>query len=422
MARSGKDSWDKYYSGNDGIQVTVKKSCQYYETESSKSSIGTLSPGTVVTYRDALSRHIAGGGNTRIAFQRTGSDDVFYAGVDFFIKPGQVSRIDLSPEGFGLDNQTFTATEYYNRLISSIADRWDTNSYSGELYDYLMELVAFANTGSVNSADLAKIKTQGFPWGAIQSFFGEVIGPLSCIKRNLLSGLGINLSTSTIFMPPSSIALYDYKLISGGQEYLISAKAGKGTANQVKPKFVIDAVDKFLPPSLKNSKAYQVLNAINDNSVKGGAFAAWKIIQPTTDGTLTDACIADVVVNYDTRQGKSTNKLANPLIWQPFVKKHLLNQNINNVTYGQVRYKCETLIQAASRANSLQADLKSIFEYYLNESRVIYVKLSIAQPSGQPTFNVMNVDGVKKINSLELRSSNDSQNRTADKIGYDKVR
>lgn len=422
MARSGKDNWEKYYSGNDGIQVTVKKTCQYYDTDSSRSSIGTLSIGTVVTYRDPLSRHIASSANTRIAFQRTGSDDVFYAGVDNFIKPGSVSRIDLSPEGFGLDDQTFTVTEYYNKLINSIADRWDTNSYSGELYDYLMELVAFANTGNLNSADLAGIKTQGFPWGSIQSYFGEVIGPLACIRRNLLSGLGINLSNATISMPPSSVALYDYKLISGGQEYLISAKAGKGTANQVKPKFVIDAVDASLPLGLKNSKAYQVLNAINDNSVKGGAFAAWKIIQPNTDGTLTDACIADVVVNYDTRQSKSSNKLANKAIWQPFVSKHLLNQNINNVTYGQVRYKCETLIQAASRANSLQADLKSIFEYYLNESRVIYLKLSILQPGGQPRFNVMNVDGVKKINSLELRSSNDSQNRTADKIGFDKVR
>lgn len=422
MARSGKQAWEKYYSGNDGVQVAVKKSCQYYETEDTRSSLGTLSPGTVVTYRDALSRHIEQGGNTRIAFQRAGSDDVFYAGVDFFVKPGQVSRIDLSPEGFGMEDKTYTITEYYNKLIDSIADRWDKSNYSGELYDYLMELVSYANTGAVNSADLGGIKTQGFPWGAIQSYFGEVIGPLACIRRNLLSGLGVNLSSATISMPPSSVALYDYKLISGGQEYLISAKAGKGTANQVKPKFVIDAVDANLPRTLKNSKAYQVLNAINDNSVKGGAFAAWKIIQPSTDGTLTDACIADVAVNYDTRRGKSTDKLANQTIWQPFVDKHLLNQNIKNVTYGQVRYRCETLIQAASRVNSLQADLKSIFEYYLNESRVIYVKLALAQPGGQPTFTVMNVDGVKKINSLELRSSNDSQTRTADKIGYDKVR
>ena len=321
MARSGKEAWEKYYSGNDGVQVTVKKSCQYYETETSKSSLGTLSPGTVVTYRDALSRHIADGGNNKIAFQRSGSDDVFYASVDFFVKPGQISRIDLSPEGFGLEDQTYTVTAYYNKLIESITDRWDTNSYSGELYDYLMELVSFANTGSVNSADLAGIKTQGFPWGAIQSYFGEVIGPLSCIRRNLLSGLGISLSNATIFMPPSSVALYDYKLISGGQEYLISAKAGKGTANQVKPQFVIDAVDSILPTTLKNSKAYQVLQAIKDNSVKGGAFAAWKIIQPTTDNTLTDACISDVILNYDTRRGKSTDNLVNTTVWKPFVGK-----------------------------------------------------------------------------------------------------
>jgi hypothetical protein len=418
MARSGRENWIKYWKGNDGLSATVKKSCQYYETETSTRSVGTLSVGTTVTYRDPLSQHIDQGGNNKIAIQLVANGDVFYAPVDNFKKPGQVSRIDLSPEGFGLDNQTFSVTSYYNKLIESIVDRWDNNQYSGELYDYLIEIVEYANGGQSN---LTGIKTQGFPWGTIQSYFGEVIGPLACIKRNLLSNLGINLSGASIFMPPSSVALYDYKLIAGNKEYLISAKSGKGVANQVKPQFVIDAVDATLPTNLKNSAAYNLLKILKDNTVVRGAFLGWQSIQPSTDGTLTDACIADVIANY-TSGPRSLNKLANPSVWQAFVKKHFPNRKLQTITYGQVRYKCETLIQSASKSNSLHADLKSIFEYYLNESRVIYVKLTLTLPIGTPSFTVINVDGVKKVNSLELRSSNDSQSRTSDKIGFDKVR
>jgi len=74
-----------------------------------------------------------------------------------------------------------------------------------------------------------------FSWGEIQSFYAEVIGPIACIKRGLLSGL-INtagLGGSSIYMPSDSERLYDYKLILGNDEHLISAKSARGVSNQV---------------------------------------------------------------------------------------------------------------------------------------------------------------------------------------------
>ena len=419
MARSGKENWLKYWNGNDGLVVFVKKTTNYYETETSNKSVGTLSERTQVTYRDPLSQHINGGGNTKIAFQKSGSDDVFYAPIDNFVKPGRISSIDMKPEAFGLANVTLSSTDYYNRLINSILDRWDSEQLSGELYDYLTELVQYANGGQAN---ITGIRTNGFPWGAIQSYFGEVIGPLACVKRNLLSNLGINVSSASIMMPPSSEALYDYKLISGNNEYKISAKSGRGVANQVKPQLVLsDQIVPAISSTLKSTQAYRLLTELKDNSVILGAFKGYQVIQPTTDGTLTNACISDVIINY-TSGTKSRNKLANKQVWAAFVQKHLPNTNLNNATYGQVRYKCEKLIENASKTNSLQQDLKSIFEVFLNESRLIYVKLAITLPLGTPRFEVVNTPGVRRVNSLMLRTSNDSQARTSDRIGFDKVR
>jgi hypothetical protein len=414
---SGKSAWEKYYKNNDGISVEVKKSSPYYANETTSKVEGNLQIRTSVIYRDVFSQHISRGGNTKIAFQFNESGSVYYSPVDNFKKPGRVGNIDLKPEAFGIENETFNnSSSYYQRVIDSIADRWSTSDYSGELYDYLMELVAYANGGS---GDFAGIKTEGFDWGAIQSYFAEVIGPLACIKKGVLSDLQItNLQSAKIFMPPSSISLYDYKLIVGNQEYLISAKSGKGVSNQVKPQLMLPYVENTLSATLKSSQAYNLLKILGDYSVKTGAFLGWQLLQNTVE--LTPAAIADVAVNYEPRNKKSSDQIINVQPWAPFLTKYFPNSRA--VTYGQVRYKCETLIQTASRTGTLQTNLKKIFQEYLNNSRIIYVKMSVSMPDGRPTFSRINDNGVKSVNYLELRSSNDSQNRTSDRIGFDMVR
>jgi hypothetical protein len=409
---SGKSAWEKYYKDNDGISVEVKKSAPYYANETTSKIEGNLQVRTSVIYRDIFSRHISRGGNTKIGFQFNENGSVYYSPVDNFKKPGKLGRIDLKPSSFGIQSQTFNnASTYYQTVINSIADRWATSDYSGELYDYLMELVAYANGGS---GDFAGIKTEGFPWGTIQSFFAEVIGPLACIKKGVLSDLGItNISNAKIFIPPSSVPLYDYKLIVGGQEYLISAKSGKGVSNQVKPQFVTPYIESA---TLKSTKAYKLLKELANKSIKTGAFEGWKLLS----NELTPEAITDVEVNYEPRSKKSSDQIVNLQPWLPFLKKYFPNSK--TVTYGQVRFKCETLIQTASRTGDLHTDLKKIFEEFLNKSRIIYVKMSISMPDGRPTFTRMSDSGVKTVTSLELRSSNDSQNRTADRIGFDMVK
>jgi len=159
-------------------------------------------------------------------------------------------------------------------------------------------------------AVLLELKLRDLTGEQIQSYFAEVIGPLVCTKKGVLSDLQItNLQSAKIFMPPSSVTLYDYKLIVGNQEYLISSKSGKGVSNQVKPQLMLPYVENTLPITLKSSQAYSLLRILGDYSVKKGPFLGWQLLQGTTE--LTPAAIADVDSNYEPRNKKSSDQIIN---------------------------------------------------------------------------------------------------------------
>lgn len=418
MSRTkGKDTWEKYYNNKDNISIQIKKTAPYYADELTTKVEGNLPYDGIVIYKDGFSKHISRGGNTKLAFQFNPTGPIYYSPVDNFYKPGISSGLNLSPESFGIENQTFGNSEiYYQKVINSITDRWQSGNYSGELYDYLMELVSYANGGP---GSFSGIKTDGFDWGTITSYFSEVIGPLVCIKRGILSDLRVtNISSAKIFIPSSSEALYVYKLICGDQEYLISAKSGRGVSNQVKPQFVLPYVENYLEIPLKSRKAYKLLQILSNYSIKKGPFLGWQLLQNTAE--LTAGAISDIEKNYDTNIKSSRDQITNIQPWKPFISKYF--PTYKTVTYGQVRYKCETLIQSASKTGILHNDLKKIFQVYLNKSRISYVKMKVSMPNGNPSFTRIQDGGVKTINYLELRSSNDSLSRTSDKMGFDKVR
>jgi hypothetical protein len=124
----------------------------------------------------------------------------------------------------------------------------------------------------------------------------------------------------------------------------------------------------------------------------------------------------DSKIKYNTAQ-KSSNKLDSDSIsiWQPFIKKRSL-ANVNNITYGQLRYECEKIIQNESKQGILNSDLKQIFQKYLEQSRVIYVKMSVSPTTGIPVFTASK-GGIELVRNLYLRTSND-KNRSADRIGF----
>jgi hypothetical protein len=93
------------------------------------------------------------------------------------------------------------------------------------------------------------------------------------------------------------------------------------------------------------------------------------------------------------------------------------NANIKNVTYGEIRYECEQLIERWSRSGTQNRVLKEIFNEFLNQSRVIYVKLDLNQITGRPTFTASAGGGTSLVRNLYLRTSNYAT-RTDDRIGF----
>lgn len=413
MASSGILNFQRNWQGSDH-QTTVKKTVSVFTKNDSGvfQAAGALSSGTEVTYIDSLTQD-----HLRAAF-RTADGTVYYGNVDYFVKPrsSQAQATQLSPSSLGLENRTFfSSVAYYNSIISALNSRSDI---PGELFDYLFELLDYVDNGAGNYTG---IKMDAFPWGQIQNYYAEVIGPIACIKRGILNNI-INtagIGNATIYMPPDSERLYDYKLIVGNDEYLISAKSARGVSNQVKPQFVIPYIDDY---NLTTTIEYRVLQSLADErgrkATVHGPFYTWKIIQSNNE--LTESCIADINSNY-TSGSQSNNRISDPTIWQNFVNVHIPSKqsevNIKNVTYGEIRFQCEQLIEKWSKNGPQNGVLKKIFEIYLNKSRVIYVKLDLNKRSGTPTFTASAGGGATLLRNLYLRSSNYAT-RTADRIGF----
>ena len=410
MATSGRDNLDRNWRGQNH-QSTVKKAVTYYAKDDSDryTSVGSLSPGTLITYIDSLTED-----HLKAAFRLSTSEDVYYANIDHFVKPRsrQATATSLTPSSFGLEDKNFSSvTEYYNAVVNAITSR---NDIDGELFDYLFELLDYVYSGS---GSYTGISFSGVPWGQVQNYYAEVIGPIACIKRGILTTT-VNtsgISGARIFMPPDSEQLYDYKLSFGNTEHLISAKTARGVSNQVKPQFVVSAAqDSGQLGNLENTTEFNLLKILGDNTVIRGALMGWSLIAPTE---MTDAAVQSITSVYSGQ--RHNEKIPDPSLLESFINKHMSfkKSNPDSITVGEVRYKCEQLIQNWSRVGNQNQVLKNIFNIYLNQSRVVYVKMDVNKTTGIASFSSSAGGGSTLVRNLYLRSSNYAT-RTADRIGF----
>ena len=398
MASTGATNWNKNWRGQDH-PTRVKKNVTYFVKDDNGNfrQSGSLTPGTQLTYIDSDSQS-----HLKASFRIPGQQQNIYANIDFFSKPGRTD-VRLSPAAFGLAGQSFGSSGlYYNAIQNAINSRTDI---SGELFDYLYELLDYAKNGA---GSYTGIDFTGFPWGEIENYYSETIGPLAAIHRGILTPfVSGGVGSASIYVPPDSETLYDYALRVGRNEYKISAKSARGVSNQVKPQFVTAAAEASGQlGNLANSKEFQLLRILGSNSVINGAFLGWQLIQ--TDNALSPAAVNSVLTNrFD------------PLAFYSFVEKYMPDKKarIESVTMGQVRYKCEQLIENWSKSGTPNQNLRSIFNLYLNESRVIYVKMSLNRTSGTASFTADAGGGSRIVNRLYLRTSNYAE-RTADRIGF----
>ena len=406
MASTGALNFQRNWQGQGNMPTTVKKSTTVYSKDDNGKYVaaGSLSKGDAVTYLDGQ-----GDGHTKAAFQS--ELGVVYANIDIFVKPksAQSVAISLGPSSFGLANRTFNSVnEYYIALTNALIGRTDI---PGELFDYVNELLDYVNNGS---GSYTGIDFSSFNWGQLQNYYAEVIGPIACCKRGLLNGLvdTLAIGSAKIFMPPDSERLYDYKVIIGKDEHMISAKVKSGASNQVKPQFVVDAiVNSGRLNQFSSSKEFQILQVLKDNTVAAGGLLAWNLVEPNV---MTSAAVASISAIY--RGNAHSKKVPDAEAIEPFRDKYFPTKKVEDLTIGEVRYRCEALLQAWSRAGLANAKFKEMFEVYLTQTQVIYVKLGLNKTAGTPTFSAdAGLGG--SLSNVYLRTSN-SANRTADKVGY----
>ena len=412
MASYGSDNWNRNWRGSDKQSVVKKSFSSYYKKNKNGtfSKVGSLNEGVPIVYINSQTKD-----HTRAAIRLSSDEEIYYINIDNLVKPITNARtnLPLSPSSFGLQGQTYpSVTSYYNAVVAALNGRSDID---GELFDYLHQLLDYAKVGS---QDYAGIKMDGFPWGELIKDFGEVLGPIVCIKnrRGIMNSIipTSELSSAKIFIPSSGEPIYDYKIISGKSEHLISAKSARAVTNQIKPQYVIPVVQGNLSQTLLMSDAYKLLSILAKYSIKQGPFYGWQLLQNTTD--LTSDAIDDMEKNYAPRNKKSIDIISDYESWKPFLKKYFSGRK--RISYGQVRYKCEQLIETKTKTGTLNINLKEIFKVYLNESRVIYVKTNINSNTGVPSFIASAGGGSTLTNRLYLRSSNSSPTRLGDKIGF----
>ncbi len=395
----GAASWAKRFQGRGDIETVMKKDSKVYDLNNDSRIVGSTEAGTKVTYLasdiyEPKSKVALKGFDTPV---RVTFDNIQKPGL----RPGDL--VSLKPQAFNIASETkrWTLSEYNKKVYNAIESREDLKS---EVKSYLYCLMEYYN-GDKSKKELESIYEnvkKELPINNINKDFGEVIGPIGIINRQLFSDKGIRFSNSSrIYVPPRpNEPLMDYGIEDKGTTYVISAKSGK-TTNTVKPQDILGllAKDEKKNRFWKNTKQYKILNILSRSTAVMGPIRAVAELYPN----LIDKKIAD-------KTEKNSFKAENFL---EFISKNDFLSKQKNPTATQVTYECEKIIMEESKTSKL--DMTDIFKDAI-ENKVIYVRFEIGR-SGSGIWEVtMSDDIITKGKKVSFRSKN-SRNNAGDKLG-----
>jgi hypothetical protein len=393
-ASKGVDNWNKNWKGSDRSTV-VKKSAPYYNYGENK-SLGFIPVGTTVVYIDALSES-----HTRVAVRY--GKDIYYTNVDNLTKPKSLTTVNLQPQSFGIVGREISVSEYVRELKNQIQNRTDI---TGDLENYLLDLVNYSYTGI---ASFSGYDLKDLPLADIIKYFGEVLGPIHCIKRGLLNKFNLGIGESTRILIPVSTTepLLDYYLVNPGNKKIpISAKA-TGTSNPLKVDIIVKKIKES--PTLfrkyQNTVEFRILDAINNNTMMNGPFVGAMLLGEITDQAAALAISANGGIIQDTSPFQKLIKTDQRLSILPKKQKP---------TATQLSYVCEKKIVAYSRGNA--GKFTNMIKDTLSEE-IVFVKLSINTTSKLPEFTALKADGSYGIGLVKLRSKNGYSSKS-DKLGF----
>jgi len=391
-ASKGVDNWNKNWKGRGNIPTNIKvTSAAYYSEEKATRSSGNFSKGTSVTYIDNLSKM-----HTKVAIRL--GQDVYYTNIDNLVKPRSISTVNLKPQAFNLAGIEYNITEYITTLRNSINSRPDI---TGDLKEYLLALVNFSIS---NSRDFGGIDITSLPMADIIKDFGEVIGPIYCIKRGLSEyNIGVS-SSSRIFIPvASNEPLLDYYVITSSNNRIkVSAKA-KGTSNTLK-------VNDLVPPILNNptlfnkyanNTEFRIMRTIYENSMVSGPIKA---------------CALLGIIGQDAANSVASEpaQIPNKQLFNSLIQKDPTLKTRQTISTKQISFLCEKEIVNYSRQAIKSTKFTSIVREVL-KNEIYFVKLSIM--NGIPSFLVQATSGETGVNNLSFRTKNGYDSKS-DKLGF----
>jgi len=391
-ASTGAKNWEKNWKGSNHSS-TVKKSGSYYETKDSNRSAGQLVANTAVTYIDILSES-----HLKVAIQFSGNDKVYYTNVDNLKKPKSLNLVGLKPQAFGLAGIEYTLTSYITHLKNSINSRTDI---VGELREYLLELVSYSESGQ---GSFTSYDTANLPMNEIRNDFGEIIGPIHCIKGGLSKfRLGVG-ATTKIFIPTrSNEPLLDYYLINlDGKKIKISAKS-KGTSNTLK-------VSDLVPPVLNNPNLFSKYNDDLEFNIMKTIHENTMIMGPI------EACVMLGIISPEAANSVRTTSstIPRPELFGNLISKDTRLKNQKTITRNQVSFLCEKEVinysKNVTKANKFTSIVKDVLS-----SEIYFVKLNIV--NGVPNFTEEATSGQQSISNLFFRTKNGYDSKS-DKLGF----
>ena len=390
-ASTGSENWISNWKGQGDITSMIKVVDATIYDKDNKKLPQKLSKGTPVTYIDNQSKEYS-----KVAI-RVGQD-IFFTRIDNLVKPKTLGAVNLKPQAFGL-GAPLSLTSYVSTLKKSIKNR---NNIKGELQEYLLDLVDYVFSGG---GGLVGFKFNELPMASIRNDFGEVLGPIFCLRSGLINlNLGVNASSTISFPASGAEPLLDYLINTPTKQIKVSAKA-KGTSNTLKMSALVPAVlnDSKLSIKHANSLEFRLMSTINSNSINMGAIECALLIgaiSPQAAGSVRGL------------RGNGT-EIPNPLLFIDLISNESILRSKQKFTLREIAYACEKKVVEFSRKTMVSKKLTEIVKDIL-DNEIFFVKLDI--DNGIPRFNIVSTSD-RTISNLVFRNKNDT-GRASDRLGF----
>jgi hypothetical protein len=405
MSTSREAAWSKYFRGKGDIQTVLKKPAPVFDAAKPTSKIADLPAGTPIVYI-ASPKYEA---KALIQYNKTKTKAVqVRVAFDMIAKPGVKSSgaASLKPQGFGIRDRKYSMSEYKNTVKNAIEEN---DSLTGELRVYLAALFDHYSGGQTTTAKVSEIFMRvkdSLPLNAINTDFGEVLGPVAITYKGVLATKGLRIDTSAqVYVPARpNEPLMDYGLYTPKQDFIISAKSGT-TTNVVKPGDIIELLsrgDGKKQKKYSSTSEYAILQILADNSILLGPIRAVSQLYPN---------LVPPNVAYSVSQSSYDPADFKELI----ASSDYLAAKNTPPTLNEIMYACEKIIQKETREGSLH--MNKIFADAI-DNIVYYVKFELDN-RGIGIWDSATAADITKIGTygrIYLRTKN-GNTRAKDRMG-----